>query len=65
MWSEICQYNGKKQHVSPLELPGFLLKLLRKYDLIFIQVKNRGKHNVHKVMIQTIIIFPVFIELTH
>ena len=38
-------YSGKKKYVNPLELPGFLHKLVK---LIFIQARTIDKHGVLK-----------------
>ena len=43
-------YSGKKKYVNPLELPGFLHKLVIKFDLIY--VPTIDKHSVLKIITQ-------------
>ena len=40
------QYSGKKKYVNPLELPGFLHKLVIQFHLLFILVTTIDKHSV-------------------
>ena len=43
-------YCGKKKYMNPLELAGFLHKLVIKFDLIFILVTTIDKHSLFKLI---------------
>jgi hypothetical protein len=52
-----CTYSGKKKYVNPLELSGFLLKLVIKFDLIFIPATTVDKHSMLKLITHKLLYF--------